>query len=149
MTEKLYKKVGKRYVEVEPQRFGDIDFFEFSFLVEACCGRRPIARSMFFQRVIDKYYYVLTQNERDRLFEWLNRNSSFKFDLEKGEESCLLFNARFDKDNQFLVSTFFGGENKDVEAFLFQGRYYTKRNTSINEDYITKVVKLNNHGTIR
>ena len=82
--EKRYRKVGRRYVEVEPQRFGDIDFFEFSFLVSACAGNRPIARSMFFDRVIDKYYHVLSQDERDNLFEWINRSSSFKFDLERG-----------------------------------------------------------------
>jgi hypothetical protein len=34
--DKRYKKVGRKYVEVEPSRFGDIDFIEFSFLVEAC-----------------------------------------------------------------------------------------------------------------
>jgi hypothetical protein len=62
---------------------------------------------MFWQRVIDKYYYVLTQTERDRLFEWINRHPSMESGLEEGEEDCLLFNARFDKDNQFLVSTFF------------------------------------------
>ena len=141
--EKLYKKAGKRYVEVDSQRFGDIDFFEFAFLVEACSGRQPIARSMFFQRVIDKYYYVLTQDERDRLFEWINRSSSFKFDLEKEEESCLLFNARFDKNNQFLVHTFFDGEEKIIEAFLLDGKYHTSKTTSINEEYITKIEKLN------
>jgi hypothetical protein len=141
--DKRYKKVGRKYVEVEPSRFGDIDFFEFSFLVEACCGRRPIARSMFFQRVIDKYYHVLTQDERDRLFEWINRSSSFQYDLEKGEESCLLFNARFDRNNQFLVSTFFGGKEDKTEAFKYNGRYYTKINTSIVDEYITKVERLN------
>ena len=140
--EKIYKKVGKRYVEVEPQRFGDIDFFEFSFLVETCIPKRPIARAMFWQRVIDKYYYVLNQNERDRLFEWINRNHSMQSGIEEGDEDCLLFNARFDKNNQFLVSTFFGGENKDVEAFLFNGTYYTSKNRFINEEYITKVEKL-------
>ena len=139
---KTYKKVGRKYIEVEPSRFGDIDFFEFSFLVEACCGRRPIARSMFFQRVIDKYYYVLTQDERDRLFEWINRSSTFKYDLEKGEESCLLFNARFDRNNQFLVSTFFGGKEDKTEAFKYKDKYYTKINTSIVDEYITKVEKL-------
>ena len=142
--EKRYKKVGKRYVEVEPQRFGDIDFFEFSFLVSACAGRRPIARSMFFSRVIDKYYYVLSQNERDCLFDWLNRDSSFQYDLEKEEESCLLFNARFDKNNQFLVHTFFGGEEKVYEAFKFEDRYYTKKDTFIAEEYITKVENASN-----
>ena len=141
--EKRYKKVGKRYVEVEPQRFGDIDFFEFSFLVSACAGRRPIARSMFFSRVIDKYYYVLSQIERDCLFDWLNRDSSFQYDLEKEEESCLLFNARFDKNNQFLVHTLFNGEEKTYETFKFEDKYYTKKDTFIAEEYITKIEKLN------
>ena len=140
--EKLYKKVGRKYVEVEPQRFGDIDFIEFAFLVEACSGRQPIARSMFFQRVIDKYYYVLTQDERDRLFEWINRSYSFESGLETKDESCLLFNARFDKNNQFIVSTFFGGKENKTESFLLDGRYHTSKTTSINEDYITKVEKL-------
>lgn len=140
--EKLYKKAGKRYVEVDSQRFGDIDFFEFAFLVEACSGRQPIARSMFFQRVIDKYYYVLTQDERDRLFEWINRSYSFESGLETKDENCLLFNARFDKNNQFLVSTFFGGKENKTEAFLLDGRYHTSKTTSINEAYIIKVEKL-------
>lgn len=140
--EKLYKKVGRKYVEVESQRFGDIDFFEFAFLVEATCGRQPIARSMFFQRVIDKYYYVLTQDERDRLFEWINRSYSFESGLETKDESCLLFNARFDKNNQFLVSTFFGGKENKTESFLLDGKYHTSKNTTINEEYITKVEKL-------
>ena len=140
--EKLYKKVGRKYVEVEPQRFGDIDFIEFAFLVEACSGRQPIARSMFFQRVIDKYYYVLTQDERDRLFEWINRSYSFESGLETKDESCLLFNARFDKNNQFLVSTFYVGKENKTESFLLDGKYHTSKNTTINEDYITKVEKL-------
>ena len=139
--EKRYRKVGRRYVEIEPQRFGDIDFFEFSFLVEACAGNRPIARSMFFDRVIDKYYHVLSQDERDNLFEWINRSSSFKFDLERGCNSCLWFNARFDKNNQFIVHTLFNGEEKVYEAFKFEDRYYTKKDTFIAEEYIIKVEK--------
>ena len=142
--EKRYRKVGRRYVEVEPQRFGDIDFFEFSFLVGACAGNRPIARSMFFDRVIDKYYHVLSQDERDNLFEWINRSSSFKFDLERGCNSCLWFNARFDKNNQFIVHTLFNGEEKVYEAFKFEDRYYTKKGTFIAEEYITKVENASN-----
>lgn len=140
--EKLYKKVGRKYVEVEPQRFGDIDFIEFAFLVEACSGRQPIARSMFFQRVIDKYYYLLTQDERDHLFEWINRSYSFESGLETKDENCLLFNARFDRNNQFLVHTFFGEKENKTEAFLLDGKYHTSKSTSINEEYITKVEKL-------
>ena len=140
--EKRYRKVGRRYVEVEPQRFGDIDFFEFSFLVEACIPPRPIARTMFWQDVINKYYHRLSQNERDRLFDWINRCDSFNYNLDSNED-CQLFNARFDKNNQFLIHTFFGGEEKIIEAFLLDGKYHTSKTTSINEEYITKIEKLN------
>ena len=139
---KRYKKVGKRYVEVEPQRFGDIDFFEFSFLVEACIPPRPIARTMFWQDVINKYYHRLSQNERDRLFDWINRCDSFNYNLDSNED-CQLFTARFDKNNQFLIHTFFDGEEKIIEAFLLDGKYHTSKTTSINEEYITKIEKLN------
>ena len=140
--EKRYRKVGRRYVEVKPQRFGDIDFFEFSFLVEACIPPRPIARTMFWQDVINKYYHRLSQNERDRLFDWINRCDSFNYNLDSNED-CQLFNARFDKNNQFLVHTFFDGEEKIIEAFLLDGKYHTSKTTSINEEYITKIEKLN------
>lgn len=141
--EKRYKKVGKRYVEVEPQRFGDIDFFEFSFLVEACIPPRPIARTMFWQDVINKYYHRLSQIERDRLFDWINRCDSFNYNLDSNED-CQLFNARFDKNNQFLIHTFFDGEEKVYEAFKFEDRYYTKKDTFIAEEYITKVENASN-----
>lgn len=141
--EKTYKKVGKRYVEIEPSRFGDIDFFEFSFLVESCYGRRPIARTMFFERVIDKYYYVLTQNERDNLYSWLNRNLGFQDELKNKEESCLLFNARFDKGNQYLISYFFDGENNKKETFFYDNEYRISKNTYIDKKYITQIGKLN------
>jgi hypothetical protein len=140
--DKIYKKIGKRYQEVDYPRFGDIDFFEFCFLVEACFGKRPIARSMFFERVIDEYYHVLTQNERDRLFEWLNKNPSFNYELLNEEESCLLFNARFDKNNQYLVTTEYEGEECVHETFRFKGRYCTAKNHFINDDYIIKTEKL-------
>ena len=137
---KIYKKVGKRYVEIEPQRF-NIDFFEFSFLVEACIPPTPIARAYFWQNVIDKYYYEMTWNERNRLFEWLNRNWVFQDNLKNGNKDCALFNARFNPENQFLVSYSFDGENDTKEAFLLDGKYHIAKNSWIFEDYITKVEK--------
>ena len=84
----------------------------------------------------------MTQNERDRLYEWINRTYRMEEGLKAKDEDCLLFNARFDKNNQFLVSTVFNGEEKTTEAFKFEDRYYIKRNVSIAEEYITKVEKL-------
>ena len=137
---KVYKKVGKRYVEIESPRF-PIDFFEFSFLVEACIPPRPIARAMFWHDVINKHYHTLTKNERERLFEWVNRNHSMQSGIENGNEDCLIFNARFDPTNQYNVYTNFGGENKIIETFSWQGKYHTTINTFIQEEYITKIEK--------
>lgn len=143
MMNSVYKKEGRRYKEIEPQRF-KIDFIEFSFLVSACIPKTPIARAYFWGNVIDKYYYEMSQNERDRLFEWINRDWRMEEGLKKGNEDCLLFNARYDKGNQYLVHYSYDGGGGSKEAFLWDGKYHTTKNTSINEDYITKVEKL--HG---
>lgn len=116
----------------------NIDFFEFSFLVEACLPKKPIARTVFFHRVIDEFYHVLNKDERCRLFEWINRNSSF--DLK--EEDSQLFYSRYNPDNQYLVKTLFKGKEDSVECFKYKDRYYTTRQTSINEDFITDIKKI-------
>jgi hypothetical protein len=116
----------------------DIDFFEFSFLVEACIPPRPIARAMFWQNVCDKYYYVLTQEERTKLFEWIQKNPCFDLN----NEDCKLFYDRYNPDNQYSVTTEYNNIVEFVECFLHNGRYHTKSNVSINEDYIKEIKKI-------
>lgn len=120
----------------------NINFEEFKILASVTIPPRPIARAMFWHDVINKHYHTLTKNERERLFEWVNRNHSMQSGIENGNEDCLIFNARFDPTNQYNVHTNFGGENKTTEAFSWQGKYHTAINTFINEDYITKIEKL-------
>lgn len=119
----------------------NIDFFEFSFLVEACIPPRPIARAMFWDDVIDKHYNTLTDNERGRLFEWINRNPCMQDGIEEGNEDCLLFNARFNPDNQYKVHTNYNDKLEVYDAFKLNDRYYIKKNTSIEDRFITKVEK--------
>ena len=119
----------------------NIDFFEFSFLVEACIPPRPIARAMFWDDVIDKHYNTLTDNERGRLFEWINRNPCMQDGIEEGNEDCLLFNARFNPDNQYKVHTNYNDKLEVYNAFKLNDRYYIKKNTSIEDKYIVKVEK--------
>lgn len=126
----------------EVNRF-NIDFFEFSFLVEACIPPRPIARSMFWADVINKHYHVLTEGERERLFEWISKNDGFKYSLERGNEDCELFVARFDKDNQYSVTTNYKDKIETHHCFKFKQRFHTSINTSIQEEYITEVKKMN------
>lgn len=121
----------------------NIDFFEFSFLVEACIPPRPIARSLFWQDVINKYYNVLTQDERDRLYEWINRNPCMVSSLNQQNEDCLWFNARFDKENQYLITTNFNNKEEVIETFLFKGNYYTAINKYVSPEYIIKIEEKN------
>ena len=120
----------------------NIDFFEFSFLVEACIPPRPIARAMFWDDVINKHYHVLTENERERLFEWVNRCPGMEHGLESNNEDCLLFNARFDKENQYKVRCQYHGEEKTVECFKWNNRYHISKTQSILEEYIIEATKV-------
>jgi hypothetical protein len=123
----------------------NIDFFEFSFLVEACIPPRPIARAMFWNDVISKYYYVLTPDEREHLFEWINKNSFFVQSLKGGNEECALFNARFDSNNQYKINILFEGREEVKDCFKWNNHYHTSKSTSIIEDYITSIEKQISH----
>jgi hypothetical protein len=111
-----------------------IDFFELSFLVEACIPPTPIARHSLWLKVIDTYYEQLSQNKRDRLFEWVNRHGRMQGGIENKNSECLLFNARFDKENQITVKTKFGTFN----CFKWKNKYYLNSKTFINKDTIIK-----------
>lgn len=116
----------------------NIDFFEFSFLVESCIPPRPIARSMFWDDVIWKYYNVLTPNERNRLFNWIQQNPSFR----KEQEDCLLFFDRFNPDNQYSVETFYEGESNTYSCFKHDDRFWIKRDTFIEPKFIVNTKKI-------
>lgn len=109
-----------------------IDFFEFSFLVEACLPPAPIARAMFFQEVSDKHYHQMTDNERNKLFEWLTRNSCFRME----EEDCQVFYDRFNPKNQYKAKTFYNEKEEVIDCFAHKGRFHTSKSTSILEEYI-------------
>lgn len=132
----------KKAKETPNNRF-DIDFFEFSLLVEACIPPRPIARAYFWQQVIDKYYHVLTSNERAKLFAWVNRNPSMEDGIENQNEDCLMFNAIFNPDNQYRARVVFEGKESEVDCFKWKDCYYTSTRSHINEQYIEDVVKYN------
>lgn len=118
-----------------------IDFFEFCFLVEACIPPRPIARAMFWNRVIDEEFYKMTPNERDRLYVWLNRNDRYKEAVEKNEDAKI-FDLRFDRSNNYIIETNFNGKKEKYEAFKMKNRYYIKSNTWIEKEFIKSVKEL-------
>jgi hypothetical protein len=118
-----------------------IDFFELAFLAEACIPPRPIARTMFWQSLTDKYWEQMTEGERDHLFDWLNRDDRYQKSL-IAEGETKIFNARFDPDNQYMVHTTMNGMDNSIHTFKWNELYYVKRNTWISPEFITKIEKL-------
>ncbi len=117
----------------------NIDFFEFSFLVEVCIPPVPIARSVFWEKVINDSFHVLTPDERKRLFTWITENSKFSEELKNENKDCKLFYDRYNPDNQYLIHT---TTNEKYNCFLHNGRYHTNTTTSIYEESITKIEKI-------
>jgi len=118
----------------------NIDFFELSFLAEACIPPRPIARMSFWQDLTRIYWGQMTEGERAHLFEWLNRNPWYPESLEK-EEETKIFHARFNPDNQYMVTSLYEGKEDTRRAFKLEDRYYVAYSTFVSEEYITAVEK--------
>ena len=117
----------------------NIDFFEFAFLVEACIPPRPIARTMFWHKVIDQYYFELLPDERRHLYDWITKDWRFKKGIEEENELCLVFEARYNPDNQYLLEVLSG----EAFCFLYKERYYTHINTWVDEQFTKNVKKVN------
>ena len=118
-----------------------IDFFELSFLAEACIPPRPIARALFWQSLTDRYWHQMSDAQREPFFNWLQKNPQYEESL-KTEEDTQIFHARFDPENQYQIEAEHKGKKESHRAFLRDGRYWIKRNTWIPEEYITSVEKL-------
>jgi len=92
--------------------------------------------------MIDKHYHNMTPDERSRLFEWMQLNSKFKDQLEKGNKDVVLFYDRYKPDNQYRLFVSLDGYENRIQVFKNEGKYKTHENTSIAEEYITKIEKI-------
>lgn len=113
-----------------------IGFFELAFLAEACVPPAPIARGMFWDRLIDEYYYQMTIQEREELFVWLRPK------LDVYNEQCSIFYARYNPKNQFRVTTICQGEKEIYECFKWNEAYRTSTRKLVADEFITKVEKI-------
>ena len=122
----------------------EIDFFEYSFLLEACIPPKPIARTMVWKKSIDEDYDKLTKQERTNLFKWLE--DLCKSRIESLEDHCDLTDKydinlikmwldRYNPANNYFITTK-GNKKQKVNAFKHNGLYYIRTNTHIDPDYI-------------
>ena len=97
---------------------------------------------MFWKELINVYYDQLSNEERVRLYEWLNRNESYKRGLKEGHEDILCFEARYNPDNQYKVWYKIEKESGFVDTFLYNDKFHTGSNIWIAPEYIEKTEKL-------
>ena len=112
-----------------------IDFIELAFLAEACIPPRPIARACFWDRLINELYSLMSASERARLYEWMLRCPNFDID----NKDCDWFEARYNPENQYVVAYRSESDRGKVECFLKDGKYWTKKDTWISEEFIESV----------
>lgn len=131
----------------------ELDFFEMYYLLESCF-RGSHLRSGTIRRFVDEWYGLFTPQQRKNLRDWILRdiyNGDFKPNFSCcGEDE--IFMARYDPDNQYRVTVLapvekgngknVGGIIQEYTAFLRDGKYYTKSDRYIAEEYITSVEKI-------
>jgi hypothetical protein len=76
--------------------------------------------------------------QREQFFNHVRKCDGF--DLEK--EQCRHFYARFNPRNQFIITAFSKCRAGEHECFLFENQFRIAKNTFINRDYITKIVRV-------
>lgn len=116
----------------------EINYFYFTILTNACIPPCPPRMYDFWYKVIDVYYDNLEPQERAHLYDWISRSGVFT----TKNEDCALFAARYDPDNQYMVSATNGLQSETLPCFKWKDGYYTKSSISIVPEYITKVEKI-------
>jgi hypothetical protein len=98
---------------------------------------------MFWDSLTNKYWAQMTEYERERLFEWLNKNWKYQDNVKEEQPDTMVFHHRYNPDNQYMVKTLYNGAEEDKRAFKMEDRYYINSNTSIIPEYIVGIEKIN------
>jgi hypothetical protein len=117
-----------------------IDYFEFTILVEACWYDSTILRHSVMEKAINAWYHELNQNEKRRAYEFFKRTKGEEVTTEVQER----FMARYNPDNQYLV----GYKNKSMKkeefcrAYKYNGIYWLSTTQFVPEEIIKTVTPL-------
>jgi hypothetical protein len=112
-----------------------IDYFELTVLIEASWHTGTILRYGILEKAIVTWYNQLEDNDRARLYDFFKRNYKVENEIQE------IFMARYDPDNQYIITTLFEGKEATFNTFLHNKQYKIGKDTSIHEKYITKVIK--------
>ena len=86
--------------------------------------------------MIKIYHFLLNH------FQEVNRCYGMQQGIIDKNEDCLLFNARFDKNNQYdVIVKYKDGIQQSYPCFKWMDRYHISKTQSIFEDYIIEIHK--------
>lgn len=138
-----------------------IDFFELQILVERCFNSSTILSMSVLEKAIDTWFFCLEKDEIKRIFETIAKffkvvkvttaeGLVYYAKLSPGKEKIEDFDndfqkkfiARFNPDNQYMVTASDGKKTETVQCFMFDNQYHVSTNTTFQEKFITKIEKL-------
>jgi hypothetical protein len=115
----------------------EIDFFELMILIESSWHGMTALRYSVIEKAIDTWYNCLEKSEIERLYDIVKRNCG-----ELNTELHRKFYARYNPDNQYLVTATDGAKTEPMQCFLFEGNYHINSRTTFQEKFIVKVEKI-------
>lgn len=121
---------------LDDQEFS-INFNELCILAEVCMPPSPIARSVFWAKLTDEISLQLTEAQKAELFKLITEKDYFN----KNNRDAQLFYARFNPQNQYVVSVEIEGLYQQFRCWLFEGNYRITTTQDIIPKYIFKVEK--------
>ena len=131
----------------------ELDLFELYYFIEGCAKGSHL-RQGIWRRCVNQFYGKLTQEERDRLFDWFTRLlwkdiCGDKYPNVKEEYKPLNFGledfkrtvACFDKNNRYILDVSDGEQQQIVEAYLFEDKYWIDFSRFAPKEYIKEIKK--------
>ena len=115
----------------------NISFFELMFLAESVIPDKPIARSICFDDFSEKHYHNMNKEQRLQFLEHVQKCHGF--DL--SNEQCRHFYARYNPENQYLLSCYYDSKPELVPTYMFNGKYHTSLKRSVNEEYVKNILR--------
>lgn len=113
----------------------NIDFGAFCMLCVATIPSQKQIHTVFWSQLINEYYHQLSDDQRILIWSFVLNNPSFSLK----NHHCAVFDARFNPENQYLITTEHDGEPEYIQAFLFNSLYHTGSQMFIQPHIIVKV----------
>jgi hypothetical protein len=118
-----------------------ISFLELMVLSQNCIPPTNVPRTLFWRKLIDEHYKLMSDEQRIKLYKWMRTNSKYLDGL-KDEHWIQVFDGRYNPETQYKVTiVHLDGKYEVIDVFLVDDRYHLDSETEIGKDWIINVNK--------